>query len=1005
MIKWCFINIIFIVFYQTFTLQAQTRDYRFVPDWKSLQPLFEKAPEYDKADGREVIIELPDADGKWFRYSVVASSVLSEELQNQYPDFKTYSLEGVDHKLAYGRVFISRFGMEGLIIMGNKKIKIEPAKSGKEGEHVAYLLTLDESFTCGSHEEAIEIKGQFTGLRNPNGGTLRQYEMAIVCTGEFYQSTNFGNNNMATANAAVVNIINLVNVTWNREMSVLFTIFQTPTIYTNPATDPLDPAGTNLTTQAAAAIHSNYGSGGYDLGHALNAMTGGGSGVAGVGVVCNNTIQNNGRVNSRGWSGGLNQNLLAVNIMVHEVGHMFNSPHTFNGSDGNCNTGQHSLNTAFEIGSGSTIMSYAGICGTHNIQSTQDLYFHAKSLELFFNYINSSGGCSTNSSTNNTPPTVDATICAGPYTIPALTPFELTGSGADANGDGLVYTWEEIDEDGNGVRPTHGFIGATAGNNNLAPLFRSFPPTSTGFKRTFPSQSLLVANNYTSNFEPLPNASRTLNFRLTARDVRSPYAAYAYDDIAVSVDATKGPLTVTAPNTTVTINAGSNFTVTWTVNNTQTLCNSVNILLSLDGGSTYPFTLLANTPNDGTQSVLFPVNIPGSTQARVRIESACLTCLKFFDISNANFTVSSSCNTAFSNLCTTAPVTAQEGNSQLNLSMDVAYGNPFTTQAMVPSGSAVLSSLHAGTTPGSGGCTSLNFGDRAATVRFKPSTSGNYTFNMAGGFRHLSIYAGEYISSQPCTNFLGSTAYNGGQISNPITLPLTGCAVYTAVFFDVSGTNGTLTISPPANAYVYLHNPPTNPNYSYTYAAVNSTSNVIAAISPSASFSGLIAGNYCVYGLYYYSGTANPPVFYDPATFVGQTIQQLFNSGICVRASDNCRPVTVTEICTTTVTTSANNGPGSLRRNTSCNPEGTMLTFAPGVSQILLTESLTITKNITLQGISPGQRPEIVTSSAGITISPGKTLTLQNVDVRHTGTQTFQGGGTVSITGLTVGKQ
>ena len=986
-------------------LQAQDKEFSFTPDWAVLQPAFENAPEYGRDGEKQVVIELPDFNGKWSSYKVVKSSVLSEELSIAYPDFMTYSLEGIDHKLSYGRIFVSRFGMEGVIIMGNKKIKIEPAEKVKEGNHKVYQLTTKEPLSCGTYENAKEIKGQFTGVRNPNGGTLRQYEMAIACTGEFYQSANFGNNNLTTANAAVVNIINLVNVSWNREMSILISIFQSPVIYTNPATDPFDPAGSNLTTQAAAAIHTNFPAGGYDLGHALNAMTSGGSGVAGVGVVCNNSIQNNGRINSWGWSGGSSQNLLAVNIMVHEVGHMFNSPHTFNGSDLNCNTGQHSLNTAFEIGSGTTIMSYAGICGTHNIQSTQDLYFHSKSLELFFNYINSSGSCSTNSSTNNTPPTVDATICAGPYTIPALTPFELTGSGSDANGDGIIYTWEQINEDGAGVRPTHGFIGSTAGNSSLAPLFRSFPPSSSGFKRTFPSLSLLLANNYTSNFEPLPNASRTLNFRLTARDVRSPYAAYAYDDIAVAVDATKGPLTVTAPNTALTINAGSNVTVTWTVNNTQTICNSINILLSVDGGTTFPFILVNDTPNDGTQNVLFPVNIPGSTQARIKIESACISCVKFFDISNTNFTVSSSCNTVLSNLCSTTPVTAQEGSTQLNLGMDVAYGSTFTTQTMIPAGSAVLSSLHAGTTPGTGGCTSANFGDRAASVRFKPSASGSFTFNMSGGFRHLSIYAGEYIPAQPCTNFLGSTAYNGGQISNPITLSLTACAVYTAVFFDAVGTNGTLTITPPTNTFVYLHNPPTNTNYSYTYAAVNSTTNVIAAVSATAAFSSLAPGNYCVYGLYYYSGSANPPVFYDPSTFIGQTIPGLFNAGVCVLASENCRPVTVTEICTTVVNTSANNGPGSLRRNISCNPEGTTLTFSTGVTQVVLTEALSVTKSMTLQGISATQRPEIVTSPSGINIFSGKTLTLQNIDVRHTGGQTINGGGTLLITGITVGKQ
>jgi hypothetical protein len=54
-------------------------------------------------------------------------------------------------------------------------------------------------------------------------------------------------------------------------------------------------------------------------------------------------------------------------------------------------------------------------------------------------------------------------------------------------------------------------------------------------------------------------------------------------------------------------------------------------------------------------------------------------------------------------------VTAQEGSNALILTMDVSYGNAFTTKSMVPSGAAILSSLHSGTSPFTGGCIYLNF--------------------------------------------------------------------------------------------------------------------------------------------------------------------------------------------------------------------------------------------------------------------------------------------------------
>jgi hypothetical protein len=996
--------LVFVIF-STGTLFSQTGSHEFLLNPEEIKKSLSTGENTERTDDNLPTITLPNHLGYPIKYIAKESSVMSPEMEKMFPEFKTYALQGVDQKLAHGRIFVSPFGVEGLLFVGNHQVKIEAKDKSNPLVHKAYIPDLNTPFTCGTHEEAKIIKGQFSGLRNPNGGTERQYEMAIVCTGEFYQNAAFGNNNLTQANAAVVNIINMINVYWNAEMSIRITIFQTPFIYTNPATDPFDPAAGNLTGQASSAIHTNFPAGGYDLGHGLHYIAGGGSGVAGVGVVCNNTVSGGGRINARGWSSGLNQTTVAINIMTHEVGHMFNSPHTFNGLQGFCQSEfQHPINTAYEIASGTTIMSYAGLCGSDNIQSTQDLYFHSKSLELFFNYVNSTG-CSTNTSTGNTPPTVDATICAGPYIIPISTPFELTGSGSDANNNPLTYVWEQIDEDGNNTRPTQGFLGSTAAASAIAPLFRSYPPSSSGFRRSFPSTSLVLANNYTNNFEPLPTVSRTLNFRLTVRDNQVPNGAYAYDNIAVTVDGTKGPLSVTAPNTAVTINAGSSSTITWAVNSTNSICNSVNILLSLDGGQTYPVTLAAATANDGTQSVTFPGGLSASTTARVRIESACVTCVRFYDVSNVNFTISSACNTVSSNICNTAPVTAQEGSNALILTMDVSYGNVFTTKSMVPSGAAVISALHSGTAPFTGGCTSINFGDRAAVARFKPSASGNYTFNMTGGFRHLTIYQGEYNPSSPCTNFLGSTCYNGGMIFNPMTLNLNACNIYTAVFFDAAGTNGTLTVTPPAGAFVYDHNPPTSPNYSYTYAAVNTTNNLIAAVSSTSNFTSLSPGSYCVYGLYYYSGASSPPTFFDPSTFVGQTISGLLNAGVCNRASENCRPLTVTQICGTVVTNGLDDGPGSLRRAVTCNSEGSTITFASGVSQVNLASVLSVTKNMNLQGISNISRPEIVTTSAGINISAGKTLTLQNVDLKHTGSQTVTGGGTLNITGTTVTKQ
>jgi len=209
-------------------------------------------------------------------------------------------------------------------------------------------------------------------------------------------------------------------------------------------------------------------------------------------------------------------------------------------------------------------------------------------------------------------------------TIPASTPFYLTGAATDADNDPLTYCWEEFD------------LGAASPpntDNGTRPILRSFLPTTVP-TRTFPRLSDLLTNTTTLG-ESLPATTRILNFRLTVRDNRTGVGTIS---IPVSVTSAAGPFLVTAPNTNLTWAGGSTQTVTWNVAGTSGApvnCANVKILLSSDGGNTFPTTLLASTPNDGSQAVTLPS--ASTSKARVRLEC---TTAPFFNISNTNFTIS-----------------------------------------------------------------------------------------------------------------------------------------------------------------------------------------------------------------------------------------------------------------------------------------------------------------------------------------------------------------------------
>src|SRR5690606_7688340 len=135
---------------------------------------------------------------------------------------------------------------------------------------------------------------------------------------------------------------------------------------------------------------------------------------------------------------------------------------------------------AFEPGSASTIMGYAGICAP-NIQNNSDDHFHNHSYNEMVNFtVNGNGNsCAVTSSNGNTPPSV--TVPAGGFFIPKQTPFELIAAATDPDDDMLTYCWEQYD-----LGPATASVDANLTDpSGNAPIFRSWPPTAND-TRVFP---------------------------------------------------------------------------------------------------------------------------------------------------------------------------------------------------------------------------------------------------------------------------------------------------------------------------------------------------------------------------------------------------------------------------------------------------------------------------------------------------------------------------------------
>ncbi len=620
----------------------------------TLHTLLQQAPLEDQVSPQnsESVITLPMPDGKFSRFRFVESPIMENALQVQYPNIRTYGGQGIDDPAATVRFDITPKGFHAMILSQDGSVFIDPYSKIDSDNYISYFKRdfqkEDRSFAClvgNGAPNALEEKHLEDRLSGDielvnYGGTLHTYRLAMAATGEY---TAFHGGTVAGAAAAIVTTMNRVNGVYQRDLSVRMVLVSNNNniIYANAATDPYANTSGDLTANQTN-IDSVIGTANYDVGHLVGT---GGGGVAFLNAPCNASNKARGLTGSPSPVG----DPFDIDYVAHEMGHQFGGNHTFNasgGGTGSCN-GNRATTAAYEPGSASTIQGYAGICSNQDIQRNSDDYFHIRSLEEMTTFINGNA-CDVESANGNNIPVVTA---APACTIPINTPFELTGSATDSNGDALTYTWEEYDlgTSANVVPNTD----ATA----IRPIFRSYIPVSSGSTRSFPSLPFILSNANVppSTFaatnavgtvcafgncmtgELLPTVSRTMNFQLTARDNRAGGGAIRSANTAVTVSNTSGPFAVTSPNTAVSINGNTNQTVTWNVASTTAApvsCANVDILLSTNGGTTFPTVLAAATANDGTQTVLFP-NV-GTTTARVKIKcsSSC-----FFDISNVNFTM------------------------------------------------------------------------------------------------------------------------------------------------------------------------------------------------------------------------------------------------------------------------------------------------------------------------------------------------------------------------------
>lgn len=620
------------------------------------------------------VIALPRPDGRFERFAFVESPVMQAELQAKSPSLHSYLGQGLDRPGSTVRFDTSPLGFRAQILQAAESGSGEPAAwyidpvvGGDTRHYMSYFhgaLEGTAAFACTTPGpvEMLDLSTLAPPGRSPAAGTdsgpvvvvRNEYGIAVSTTGEF--SVGVGNKmkppqapTLDLIKGVIQTTIGRVNQILERDGPVRLLIVNNndSIVYLDPNTDPYDPRVSDSDLQAQFQDNINHvlGTTNYSLGHTFHWQENGYRGDAGaIGVACNDSKK------ALGFSATSSEygDYFAIDLVAHEIGHQLGATHTFNGWSGSCASvggkPQWTASSAYETGSGSTIMSYGGTCGPDDIVSypapppppqtpprppgIKDPMYNLSSMIQIANFVTGTGCVAKIPTSNYHPGATPAS--QGPYYIPTDTPFRLNSPSAEYGGpsDVLTYSIEQFD-----LGPQMSLQPDTGQHE---PLLRVLAPSAVS-ERKFPRFDYVLSGN-SSLGENLPRFSRSSGFRGVLRDNVAGAGGWGWGDINVQFVLSAG-FKVTAPTGGGAYCGGQAIGVTWNVANTNEApinASTVDILMSTDNGQNFPWTLAADFPNSG--AALLPLPSVPTADARILVQSSGGL---FFNVNAGKFEVAS----------------------------------------------------------------------------------------------------------------------------------------------------------------------------------------------------------------------------------------------------------------------------------------------------------------------------------------------------------------------------
>lgn len=528
------------------------------------------------------IKSLPLRSGEVIDVSIREDSIFEPQLQERYPGIISYRIEGQNGQLL-GRMISGPSGITGIYRDRGSWQRITPitlnsrrlyrVKTVDNSETVQPLscqsnTLTSKSFSPVAYSLANQGANKLSSYEQSKGDMTKVYRTAIATTAEYFQEVVSNREPSDASDTEVVlesiaALLNETNAIYQVDMALRFELVANndEILFSDAISDGYNNNGSQDLPVNQAKLDEIIGSDNYDIGHVIGNY---GGGLARLGAACNSSAK------ARGAS------IYNLGVFAHELGHMLGSPHTFNGTAGFCGD---NIGEPYEPGSGSTIMSYFGLCGEQNLSGPDDQTFHVGSIRLMRDYIDQGTGstCGTLEANGNSIPTAFA---GADHVIPARTPFVLTGSGSDVDDDTLSFLWEQLEL--NGSSSTRETMGIDDGNRAL---FRTIVPVSET-ERYFPKFETVLSGR-TELGEALPTRSRSLNMTFTVRDGKG---GVTIDNTKIDTVATKYGFKLISPNANSPWNMTQPFILRWHTGKSQldrVSCEEVELDLSRDNGNTF----------------------------------------------------------------------------------------------------------------------------------------------------------------------------------------------------------------------------------------------------------------------------------------------------------------------------------------------------------------------------------------------------------------------------------